>query len=410
VQTPPERPPPPAPLRVAFWGTYDLSKPRNRILLAGLRANGVQVDECHASVWEHVRDKGTLAPASIARQLLRTAFAYPRLIARFCRAPAPDVVLVGYLGQLDVLLLRPFARLRGIPVVWDQFISLYDTVVDDRRQLSARHPLARLLYAWEWAACRAADCVLMDTRAHAAYVAGTFGLPPERVDSVWVGAETAIFRPARARAEHDGPMTVLFYGQLIPLHGVDTIIRAARLLRDRPIRFVLVGSGQEEGRVRELLTEQPLDRLEWLPWVDYEQLIEHIEAADVCLGIFGSSAKAARVIPNKVFQIVAARRPLVTRDSPAIRELFGAGDDSVCLVPPADPRALASTLEALLERRHALADMCGRDRRDQISPEAVGRQLLEVLRRVTRGAARRGAAPPPRAEAAALPALRSSRR
>jgi glycosyltransferase involved in cell wall biosynthesis len=250
----------------------------------------------------------------------------------------------------------------------------------------------------------------MDTRAHAAYVASTFGLPRERVGSVWVGAETAIFPPARARLAHDGPMTVLFYGQLIPLHGVDTIIRAARLLRDRPIRFVVIGSGQEEARVRELLTEQPLAQLEWLPWVHYERLIEQIERADVCLGIFGSSAKAARVIPNKVFQIVAARRPLVTRDSPAIRELLGAGDDAVWLVPPADPQALASTLEGLLERRPGLAGARGRDLREEISPEAVGRQLLEVLRRVTQGAAPRGATHRAGERAAAPPALRSSRR
>ena len=393
---------------MVFWGTYDLSKPRNRILLAGLRANGVQVDECHASIWEHVRDKGTLAPGRIARHLVRTALAYPSLLVRFWRGPAPDVVLVGYLGQLDVLLLCPFARLRGIPVVWDQFISLYDTVVCDRRKLAPRHPLARLLHAGEWAACRAADRVLMDTREHAAYVARTFGLDSARVESVWVGAETQSFPPARPRPEQDGPMTVLFYGQLIPLHGVDTIIRAARLMRARPIQFVLIGSGQEEGRVRAMLAEEPLAQLEWLPWVEYEQLIERIERADVCLGIFGSTDKAARVIPNKVFQIVAARRPLITRDSPAIRELLGSDDEGVWLVPPADPGALASALESLLQRGARLRHVRGRDRRDDVSPRAIGRQLLDVLERVTRGERPPAAALPPSAAAPSPRAPQSS--
>jgi glycosyltransferase involved in cell wall biosynthesis len=408
VPAPPARPLRPAPLRVVFWGTYDLSKPRNRILLAGLRANGVAVEECHASIWEHVRDKGTLAPASIARHLIRTALVYPRLLARVWTMPVPDVVLVGYLGLLDVLLLCPFARLRGVPVVWDQFISLYDTLVCDRRKLSAQHPLAMLLYAAEWAACRAADRVLMDTRAHAAYVASAFGLDAQKVQSVWVGAETSVFPPARERVAEAGPMTVLFYGQLIPLHGVETIIQAARLLRERPIRFVLIGSGQEQQRVSELLAEQPLERLEWLEWVEYEQLSERIERADVCLGIFGSSAKAARVIPNKVFQIVAARRPLVTRDSPAIRELFGPSEEGVWLVPPADPEALAAVLERLLEQRAALPAL--RDRSADISPEAIGGQLLDVLTRVTRAKKRRAVARPPREEQASPPALQSSRR
>ncbi len=58
-----------------------------------------------------------------------------------------------------------------------------------------------------------------------------------------------------------------------------------------------------------------------IPWVDYDTLHQHIADADVCLGIFGTSAKAANAIPNKAYQILAVGRPLVTRDSPAIREL-----------------------------------------------------------------------------------------
>jgi glycosyltransferase involved in cell wall biosynthesis len=379
---------PPA-LRVLFWGTYDLGKPRNRILLQGLRENGVEVEECHHSIWEDVRDKGILAPWRVAGRMLRAGLAYPSLVLRFWKSPAPDVVIVGYLGQLDVLLLSPFARLRGVPVVWDQFISLYDTVVQDRRRLSRSHPLARALYAWEWAACRAADCVLMDTQAHAAYIAETFGLRRERVASVWVGAEVSAF-PARRRSGGAGIWTVLFYGQLIPLHGVETILRAARLLRDRPIRFVLIGSGQDEPLVRRLLAEEPLSNLEWQPWVEYERLIDSIGDADVCLGIFGGTDKASRVIPNKIFQAVAANRPLITRDSPAIRELLRGDIDGVRLVPPADAQALADALVSMFDSRPITLGTHALNLREEISPKAVGRQLLGVLSRFTGRAPPRG--------------------
>jgi glycosyltransferase involved in cell wall biosynthesis len=379
------------PLRVMFWGTYDLSKPRNRILLQGLRASGATVQECRAAVWDHVRDKGTLGAGSLARGLLRTWLAYPQLILRFLRAEVPDVLVVGYLGQLDVLVLCPFARLRGVPVLWDQFLSIYDTVVDDRHKVPRHHPLAKVLYAWEWLACRAADRVLMDTRAHARYVVDTFGVAPEHVEAVWVGAETAVFRPAVSRPNgvRDG-LRVLFYGQLIPLHGVETIVRAARLVRDLPITFVLIGSGQEEGLVRRLLEEEPLPSLEWHPWVDYERLIEAIEDADVCLGVFGRSQKAARVIPNKVFQIIAARRPLITQDSPAIRELFDGASPGVRLVPPGNPQALAGALTAMLaeeQRPHTPPSLTLRDR---ISPEAIGHQLTDVLQRLLSDTPARG--------------------
>jgi glycosyltransferase involved in cell wall biosynthesis len=207
---------------------------------------------------------------------------------------------------------------------------------------------------------------------------------PERVESVWVGAETAIFPPAAKGLERERKtLEVLFYGQLIPLHGVQTIVLAARLLRDLPIHFVLIGSGQEAPLVRRLLDEQPLANLEWHPWVEYERLSEAIERADVCLGIFGRSEKAARVIPNKVFQVIAAGRPLVTRDSPAMRELVAADTPGIHLVRAGDADSLLAGIAELARqvRQSSTAALFG-SLRDRIAPAAIGRQLATLLAQV----------------------------
>ena len=80
-------------------------------------------------------------------------------------------------------------------------------------------------------------------------------------------------------------------------------------------------------------------KLRWVDWVDYADLVSWISRADLCLGIFGTSEKAASVIPNKVYQVVAAGRPVVTRDSPAIRELLEHAPPCVYLIPPGDAPA-----------------------------------------------------------------------
>ena len=49
-------------MRVVFWGTFDLGKPRNRILLRGLREAGAEVLVCHTPVWSGVEDKSRLSP------------------------------------------------------------------------------------------------------------------------------------------------------------------------------------------------------------------------------------------------------------------------------------------------------------------------------------------------------------
>src|SRR5207249_4728954 len=84
----------------------------------------------------------------------------------------------------------------------------------------------------------------------------------------------------------------------IPLHGFETILEAAR--RAPEIAFRVVGSGQLEP----LLAARP-ENVEWTPWVDYEQLPGELQRCGCALGIFGTSDKAARVIPNKVFQALA---------------------------------------------------------------------------------------------------------
>lgn len=370
------------PLRVLFWGTYDLSKPRNRILLRGLREAGAEVSELHASVWETVRDKSVVGVRALVMHLLRAARSYPRLLFAFAAARKPDVVVIGYMGELDVMLLAPLARLYGVPLVWDQFISLYDTVVDDRSLVSPSHPLAKLIFAWEWLACRAADRVLMDTEAHAAYVKDTFRLPDEMVASVLVGVESEHFRPTQVVERGSGKLEVLFYGQFIALHGIETIVEAARLLESEPIAFHLIGTGQEEPRIRAMLAEHPLENLTWEPWVEYEKLVERIERADVCLGIFGTSGKADRVIPNKVFQIISARKPLVTRDSRGIREIFRGDEPGLFLVEAGNPRALAERLKSLAHDRSALPKTPHRTAAEAITPRAIGEQALNVLLRV----------------------------
>lgn len=372
-------------MRVLCWGTYDTGKPRARLLLEGLRRAGVEVEECRADIWRGVLDKSQVR--GVGQRLgigARWLLAYPRLLWQLARVARPDVVLIGFPGVLDMLVAAPIARLRGIPLVWDMFMSTYDTVVEDRRLLRQGSLPARLLHALEGVALRRADLVFLDTQAHARRVESLFGLAAGSAGAVWVGVEIEHFDPASAEPTPAGatdvsrPLRVLFYGQFIPLHGIETIVQAARLTRDEPIEWQLIGKGQEAGRIQALLAEQPLPKLHWDRWVDYAQLHRRIAAADLCLGIFGQSDKAASVIPNKVFQIVAMGRPLITRDSPAIREMLSDAPPCVRLIPPNDAQALADAVRDFARRAGAVPP-CHAALRGRIGAEAIGQQCKALL-------------------------------
>jgi glycosyltransferase involved in cell wall biosynthesis len=344
------------------------------------------VRECHAPVWEGIEDKSQVAGRRRRlRLVLRWLAGYPALLWAFLRAPRPDLVLVGFPGFLDVIAVAPLARLRGVPVVWDMFMSLYDTVVLDRRLVAPGAFRARALHWLEGLAVRRADLVFLDTEAHARRVESLFGLPAQRCGAVWVGAEVERFRlppPAGGAARPAGtPLRVLFYGQFIPLHGIDTIVAAARLTSEEGIEWTVIGRGQEAPAIRRLLAETPLPKLRWVEWVDYAELRTWIRAADVCLGVFGTSDKAASVIPNKVFQIVAAGQPLITRDSPAIRELLDPAAPCVSLVAPGDAPALARAVRTHAEGARVAAGGCHASLAGRIDAPAIGRQFEKLVAR-----------------------------
>ncbi len=379
-----QRPPNAHPTRrVVLWGTYDLGKPRVRILIRGLRDNGIEVRECHRDVWHQIEDKSQVAGwAARLRIGWRWVSAYPGLLVRYWRLPAHDAVVVCYLGHLDVLLLWPLAKLRGVPIIWDAYLSLYNTVAEDRGLAPHGSLLSSLLFAWDWVACRAAATIVIDTAAHARYFIETFGISPRKIHRVFVGTEPEAFYLAPTglvRPDAKGSFTLLFYGQFIPLHGIETIILAAKLTEPQGLSWQLIGTGQQADLIRSLIAALEPSNLHWETWVPYPNLVHRIHAADTCLGIFGTTGKAQRVIPNKVFQIIACGKPLITADTPAARELL-VPSAVVRLIPPGDPQALASAARAMAEAfRVAPADDTHRALRSRIVPRAVVADLVALL-------------------------------
>ena len=317
-------------------------------------------------MWKGREHKWAAGPAAGGRLVLAEA----RLLAR--PGPRGDAILVGYPGHADLLAARRAAR--GAPVVFNPLVSLWDTLVGDRGRFPSGSLAARALRVLDRRALRAADLVVADTQAHADFFTALAGLSPERVAVAFVGAEERLFTPGW-EPEPDAP--ALFVGKLIPLHGLETVLEAARLAPDLRIR--VVGTGQLEG----VLHRRP-ENVEWLPWIPYEELPRALRRARCALGIFGIGAKAQRVIPNKAFQALASGTPLVTGDTPAARELLTDGD-SALLVPPGDPAALAEALRRLRDD-DALAMRIGTGGlatyRAHASEDVLGRRWRALIRGV----------------------------
>jgi glycosyltransferase involved in cell wall biosynthesis len=371
-------------MRICYFGTYSDQEgyPMNRVLLKGLEAAGADVIPCHVRVWHDAADKmAGIGGAGMAGRALRMASAWARLAANFRALPDYDVLVVGYVGHADVLLAKALSMFRRRPVVLNGLISLYDTVVTDRGLVAAGSFRAGLLRRLDRAAFRRADRVLMDTEAHARHVAEAYGVPPERFWRVWVGADPTGL-PERPPPEPGGDtVSVLYFGTYIALHGVETILEAARLLKDRQdVRFTFLGKGQGLDAARARGADLP--NVAFDPrWVGRSELLEDIAASHVCLGVFGTGGKASRVIPCKVYDGLAMGRPVVTAATPAARELLTDGADAV-LVPPGAPEALAAAVAALADdpaRRRAVGAAGRGTWEAHCTPRAIGADLIARL-------------------------------
>jgi glycosyltransferase involved in cell wall biosynthesis len=331
-------------------------------VISCLRRAGVEVGERHEPVWESVHSWN--AGLGTALRLARAELRLRR------RAEEPfDAILVGYPGHLDLAAARHAAGRR--PVVFNPLVSLANTLVADRGRFRPGGLAARALQAIDRRAFRAADLVVADTAAHAELF-GSMGA--RRVEVCLVGAEERVFGPGWSRPDD---LTALFVGKLIPLHGLETILAAAALAPE--LRFRIVGSGQLD----RLLGDRPAN-VDHVPWVDYELLPAELHRASCALGIFGTSAKAQRVIPNKVFQALACGTPVVTADTAAARELLR-DQESALLVPSGDPEALAGALRrlaaepALAERLSAAGLAAYRERASEAVLGARWREIIASL-------------------------------
>lgn len=197
-----------------------------------------------------------------------------------------------------------------------------------------------------------------------------------------VGAEENLFKPYPAgQVRPESPLSVLFFGSFLNLQGPEVIVRAAKLYRGAPVRWKLLGEGPQLESCRQLAGD--LDTLQFLPWLAYEELPALINSADILLGVFGATDKAARVIPNKVYQALACGKPLITRGAPAYPDHFSGNDNlGIRWVPAGDPAALARTVAELAEDPENLVEIGLQARQtyeDHFSMRTISQALRQAL-------------------------------
>lgn len=292
-------------------------------------------------------------------------------------------VYVVFMGSYLMPLAWYLARRRGSRIILDMLISQYDTEVGDRRRLSRFSPRAWFLWLVDFFACFLADAIVVDTFAHKNFFVAHFFVDPKNIIVAPIGCRSDLFTPSPAAREFGSELIVEFHGTFIPLQGIEHIVEAAKILQDRGehVRFVLVGTGQTFAETERLVKELCLTNVDLVGRKSPKDIPRYVAEGDVCLGIFGATDKALRVIPNKLYECLSAGRPTITERSPAALEVLRDREE-VCMVDPANPQDLA---EKILELKNDLALRAHLGKRaraislERFSPLAIARPLIDWL-------------------------------
>jgi glycosyltransferase involved in cell wall biosynthesis len=313
--------------RVLWWGKSDTAYSRNRQCRKLLNELGFEIVDFNPLISQcaHVE--------AIIRNIKK-----------------PDVVWVPCFRQRDILAARKWSSSQKVPLIVDPLISAWDKQVFERNKFPAESSKAKQLKQWESSLLNSADIVLVDTDMHASLFAHQLNVPRHKIFTLYVGAEQSLFQPM-IKDSHQME-EVLFYGSFIGLHGIKTIIEAAKIFDSLPIKngktviWTLLGNGPEKEVCQALASGYANIRFENA--IQYADLPRRISQSDIVLGVFGGSAKAGNVIPNKVFQAMACGRPVITRESEAYPASLKDDNHGIFFIPAENPASLASMVANLL--------------------------------------------------------------
>lgn len=169
------------------------------------------------------------------------------------------------------------------------------------------------------------------------------------------GADTSMFDP-QTKGENFREIHGLadrFIALYAGAHGMSNdlgvVLDAAEILLDRDdIIIVLLGDGKEKPALQSQARGMALTNLKFIPPIPKKEMPSALTAADACIAILKPIPLYATVYPNKVFDYMAAGRPVVLAMEGVIREVIESANAGIA-IPPGDPTALAEAIVYLAD-------------------------------------------------------------
>ena len=344
--------------KILYISNTRLDYSLNSVLIKGLRENGVDVVDFKIN-------KGIPG-------LVKAGVFYKD------NSKNVDLVIVGYNSQQLVPWLKLVSRNK---VVFNAVLSEYERMIISRQMAN---PFSlKGVYYWfkDFVAVHCADLILVESDKQANFFNRIFKVSKQKLYRNWIGADEGRFYYDETIPKAQ-VFTVLFRGALMPEAGVEHVIKAAKLLEDKNINFILLIGGLLMEETEKLIKDLEPRNLKYMTeYFSYEDLRKIMQSCHISLGQLSDHVRLTRTLPHKLYETLSMKLPYLTANNAGALELL-TPDDTCLTCSPADSNSLAEKILWIRDNYHVaekVAESGYQLFNDKLRSKALGRGLLDRI-------------------------------
>ena len=232
-----------------------------------------------------------------------------------------DKILILFPGLIDLIFIKLFSKYRNI-VIYDYFISFYQTLVVDRK-LVKNFLIKYCLYKFENLFISLPKLLIVETKQIKNYILNLYNNELNIADLLTPTDDKMYdFNKIIPIENKDKDIDFLYWGTYINLHGLDILLKAAAINEDK-FHIYLLGDGQEFENTKNLAKKLKLKNLTFDKTLfSNENKFDHfyniLSRSKFAIGTLSDSEKNNIVIPSKIIEAAALKIPILTYYSSCI--------------------------------------------------------------------------------------------
>jgi colanic acid biosynthesis glycosyl transferase WcaI len=329
------------------------------VLFPGYKNRWLSTEEIDG-IWVHRVKTFPAANAEVFKRLLNYLTFMVAAVIGSIQVPKPDVVIATSPQFFCAVAGYIVSRLKRAPFVFELRDIWPDSIVAVGAMKVSR--TIRMLEKLELFLYRQAALIVAVTDSFRAYLVER-GIAAEKITVVKNAVDLDFFQPRPVSSElvrrvgAEQKFVAAYIGTVGMAHAVEKIVEAAELLREHSdILFLIVGEGAHKEKVEALISSKGLSNIKALPGVNKKEIRDYYALTHLNLVTLRNTPLFLKVIPSKIFEIMAMARPVLSSVHGEARQILEAANAAE-FVAPENPREMAAAVLRLRNDPQRLGEL-----------------------------------------------------